>query len=214
MRVFRMTYRANGGGTKSTRKWAVEFRDHRETLRRLAGFTDRAQTHELGRKIEKLVAARANGENPDSSLQGWFDSMPPRIRGKLAGLDLLNERQLASGNALLEHLKDFKASLEARGSTEKHVSQVIRRLERVFEDCKFSFYSELDAVKFTRYLDGRRRGEEKLSAQSFNFYLQALKQFCRWMVAERRAAESPVSHLKALNVRTDRRHDRRAFSED
>ena len=52
------------------------------------------------------------------------------------------------------------------------------------------------------------------SAQTFNFYLAAFKQFCRWMVRDGRASESPVAHLDGLNVRADRRHDRRALSVD
>ncbi len=51
-----------------------------------------------------------------------------------------------------------------------------------------------------------------IGAQTFNFYLQSLKQFCRWMHKFRRAHENPVSHLDGLNVRTDRRHDRRALT--
>jgi len=34
------------------------------------------------------------------------------------------------------------------------------------------------------------------------------------MVKDRRAAESPLVHLNGLNVKTDRRHDRRALSVD
>ncbi len=49
-------------------------------------------------------------------------------------------------------------------------------------------------------------------AQIFNFYLAAFKQFCRWMVRDGRASESPVAHLTGLNVKTDRRHDRRALT--
>jgi integrase len=56
--------------------------------------------------------------------------------------------------------------------------------------------------------------ERGISAQTFNFYLQAVKQFCRWMVRDGRASESPLVHLQGLNVKTDRRHDRRALSPD
>jgi integrase len=55
----------------------------------------------------------------------------------------------------------------------------------------------------------KKRG---ISAQTFNFYIQAIKQFCRWMVKDRRTTESPVVHLDGLNVKTDRRHDRRALT--
>ena len=78
------------------------------------------------------------------------------------------------------------------------------------------------ASRVMAYLDDLRqdrKGDDGgikpgISAQTFNFYLQAIKQFCRWMVKDRRAAESPLTHLTGLNVRMDRRHDRRALSVD
>ena len=50
-----------------------------------------------------------------------------------------------------------------------------------------------------------------LSAQTYNHYLKAAKQFTRWLVRERRTPFDPLAHLSRLNVRTDRRHDRRAL---
>ena len=64
-----------------------------------------------------------------------------------------------------------------------------------------------------RYLADRRTWDN-LSATSCNHCLRALKGFCRWMVDERRASESPVARLGALNVQTDRRHERRALTID
>ncbi len=53
-----------------------------------------------------------------------------------------------------------------------------------------------------------------LSVQTSNYYLAHLKSFCRWLVRERRLAESPVTHLQGGNVKTDRRHDRRELDVD
>jgi integrase len=52
------------------------------------------------------------------------------------------------------------------------------------------------------------------SVQTSNFYLQAVKQFCRWMVRDRRMGENPLAHLEASAARADRRHDRRELTED
>ncbi len=52
------------------------------------------------------------------------------------------------------------------------------------------------------------------SVQTSNFYLQAVKQFCRWMVRDRRAGDNPLAHLEGGNVRADRRHDRRELEAD
>jgi integrase len=51
-----------------------------------------------------------------------------------------------------------------------------------------------------------------LSAQTYNHYLTTLKQFTRWLARERRLSFDPLVHLSRVNVRTDRRHDRRALS--
>jgi integrase len=59
-------------------------------------------------------------------------------------------------------------------------------------------------------LRGRlRRGR---SAQTSNFYLQAIKQFCRWMMKHRRMGDNTLAILEAGNVETDRRHDRRELT--
>jgi integrase len=55
----------------------------------------------------------------------------------------------------------------------------------------------------------RDRLSRGASVQTVNFYLQAVKQFCRWLVRDRRMGESPLTHLQGGNVKTDRRHDRR-----
>jgi len=71
--------------------------------------------------------------------------------------------------------------------------------------------SGCDPAAVYKALDCIRRGA---SAQTFNYYLRAIRQFCRWMVKDGRASESPVAHLDGLNVRTDRRHDRRSLTVD
>jgi integrase len=57
--------------------------------------------------------------------------------------------------------------------------------------------------------EGLLRG---ISMQTSNFYLQAIKQFCRWMVRDRRMGDNPLALLEAGNVRVDRRHDRRELT--
>ena len=53
-----------------------------------------------------------------------------------------------------------------------------------------------------------------MSIQTSNHYLRAIKQFTRWLVKDRRASDDPLTHMAMLNVSTDRRHDRRPFSEE
>jgi len=115
---------------------------------------------------------------------------------------------------LSEHLKDFRQSLLDKGNTENHVELTHNRVKIVLKGCKFVFIADISASKVQRYLADLRNNGEGISAQTFNFYLQTMKQFCKWMVQDQRASESPLEHLKGLNVHTDRRHDRRTLEPD
>jgi len=54
-----------------------------------------------------------------------------------------------------------------------------------------------------------------VSKRTVNFYLSAAKHFCRWMVKQRRASESPIEHLDCVRVGVaDIRHARRALEPD
>jgi site-specific recombinase XerD len=52
------------------------------------------------------------------------------------------------------------------------------------------------------------------SAQTSNYYLLAVKSFCRWLAAEDRIAKSALGRLDPLDTATDRRHDRHELSGD
>ena len=60
----------------------------------------------------------------------------------------------------------------------------------------------------------RDRLSRGASVQTANFYLQAVKQFARWLVKDRRTGDNPLAHLQGGNVKTDRRHDRRELTEE
>src|SRR5262245_45863840 len=219
MRVFKPTRKTSSGTTVKYELWYLEFRTHADVVRRLAGFTDKKQTEELGRRIEKLIASRANREAPDKALSEWLEGMPERIREALARYDLLSSRTMAASMPLAEHAADFEAALTAKGSTAAHARLVVSRLTKILDGRGFKYWSDLSAAAVQQFIAGERTkaanaetGERPIGVQTANFYLQAIKQFCKWMVRERRAGESPLAHLQGQNVRTDRRHDRRALS--
>jgi len=223
MRVFKQTYKdKTTGEKKKTSKWYIEFRDHNQIVRRWPTFTDKARAAELGRKIGMLVSCRISGDRPDQALAAWLETLTTKLQTKLADIGLLEGRYLAAAQPLSEHLADFRQSLKAKNNSERHVELVTRRAEKVIEGCGFVGWSSISANDVMNYLDGLRQDKKGkgdkvklgISAQTSNFYLQSIKQFCRWMVKERRATESPLAHLDGLNVRTDRRHDRRALTVD
>lgn len=225
MRVFKSTFRDRKGKTTKTSNWYIEFQDHRDITRRIAAYTSKSASEELGRKIDRLAAyARATGGQVEPALQEWLNSLPKATLTKLVKIGLVKTDRVAVNKPLSEHLADYVAALSAKGNSEKHIRLVESRVKRIFDGCGFKYWDDISASKVQSFLDGLRQGEEKdgedeeesgadgISAQTFNYYLQSLKAFCRWMIKDRRAFVSPISHLEMLNTRVDRRHDRRPLS--
>jgi integrase/recombinase XerD len=112
---------------------------------------------------------------------------------------------------LAEHLNDFEASLRNKGDSEEHVQTTLQRARAVVDGCGFRFIADLSASRVQAFIAELRR-QQDLSIQSCNFYLSAVKQFAKWLVRDRRTADSPLAHLSGGNVKLDRRCDRRALT--
>ena len=214
MYVFRQQYTDRKGQTKLSKKWYVEFNDHLDSTRRLPGFTDKDSTKELGRRLEKLVAVRSVGDVPSGDLAKWLETLSPSLRDRLAVWGLLDSKSVASSKPLIGHLDDFHESLIGKG-TERDTANLVRsRVRKIFDGCKFKFYGDIQpsaVVNFLTKLRTSKQGESEqgISIQTSNFYLAGIKQFCKWMVLDRRAGDNPLAHLAGQNTQTDRRHDRR-----
>ncbi len=194
-RIFRQKYTAKDGNGRrvgrQSRKWYVEYVDADRIRRRVPGFTDKPATQQLASDLEKQAAREASG--------------------------LVDKFAEHRKRALSEHVDDWREALVAKGTSQKHANLLSGRVGRVLDGCRFTYWPDLSASRVQTYVAALRTDTEDkrgISAQTFNFYLQAIKQFCRWMVKDRRATDSPVAHLDALNVATDRRHDRRALTPD
>ena len=214
MRVFRAQYKDKKGQRRESQKWYLDFFDANGIRRRLPGLPDRRGTEAMGRMLERLVCAKQGGEQPDRQLTEWLENCSAPLREKLGTIGLLSTERVAGGKPLSEHLADFKAVLLARGNTELHAEKTHRRASNVLEGCGFVSWSDISGSKVQRYIAGLRTGPEGLGAKTCNYYLGAVKSFCRWMVQDRRAAESPLAHLKPVNARADVRRERRALEPD
>lgn len=216
MRLIKKTYKdPKTNQVKELKKWYIEFKDHNEQIKRLAAFSDKARSTELGRKVDSLVFCRITGEQPDPTLNQWLETLPGPLRDRLGKLDLLDGRRLAACKVLTEHLEDFKQSMLNRDVSERQAIQVYKRALKVMKACKFTTWSDIQPEPVLKCLhDWRNTKKKPIAAQTSNFYLQASKQFCRWMVRDRRATESPLAHLEALNVKAHPQRERRAFTSD
>ena len=175
-----------GGGKTVTRqsgKWHIKYADADGIERRVVGFTDKMATVQLAASLEKEAAlAKA----------GVVDRFKEHRRRPLA-----------------EHLSEYKANMLHRGTTGKQARLVHKRVKAIIDGCGFMYINDISPSKMQRYLADRRQGG--LSIRTSNFYVQAMKQFCQWMVADNRAGENVVAHLKGQNPNVDLRHSRRSL---
>jgi len=216
MRLFKAAYRDRHGNKCKSQKWYIDFSDNQQIRRRIPAFTNRDQSEALGKKVEKLVVCKLNTESPDRELSEWLAHIPQRLRIKLAKIGLLDKRRVAAGKTLSRHLEDFRKSLEV-GNTPTYAKTTYSRVRRVFDTCGFVYWSDISAsevkqtiskfrktVQTVSIIDGNKVKDSKdlgeISTKSKNYYLQAVQQFCRWMVLDRRASESPVEHLDRLEI--------------
>ena len=218
MRVFKTTYKDRKGRTKEAARWYVEFRDQLDTVRRLPAFESKAASEEMGRNLDKMVAFhKSSGGQTDPALTRFLTGLEARTRDSLVKIGLLAPDRVATAKMLAEHLADFAGALKAKGNSAFHVDVVVGRARRVFDACGFRFFGDIAASKVMEHLRTLRTDTDKkrsMSAQTFNHTLQACKQFCRWAVKDRRTLDNPLAHLDGLNVKTDRRRDRRALTVD
>ena len=117
---------------------------------------------------------------------------------------------------LSEHLEDFHQSLLAKGNTKKHAQITKYRVKTVIKGCKLSFWNDFQASKVQKFLTGLKKAEKGISVKTCNYYLKSVKQFCKWMVQDRRADESPLEYLKFDTVKKiiDEEHPRRVLELD
>jgi len=114
---------------------------------------------------------------------------------------------------LKDHLEEWKASLEASGRPPHYIVQKQGRAKKAFDGCGFLRTQDMNAERLEAYLYALRQGEDKLSIQTTNDWLQAVRQFCRWMVANSRMERDPFTRLRPGNVKAGLTLRRGEFSE-
>ena len=97
---------------------------------------------------------------------------------------------------LSEHLLNWQASLKASGRAEDYIALKRSRMQAVLDGCGWVFAADMAADRLETFLLDLRE-KEKRSVQTSNDWLQAVRQFCRWMVANERDRARPVRAAQA-----------------
>ncbi len=221
MRVFKATYTDKNKQKKRSEKWYIEFRDNHETVRRVPAFEDKRQSETLGRMIQKLINFKIAGETHDPQLSKWCENIPSKLSRYLIRIGLLDVHITLKAKLLDQHLNDFKDFLISKGNTKGHAIKTYNRAKTILDSSKAVSWTDISASGIQNVLANMRKPTIKnettvkgISAKTSNYYLQAVKQFCRWMVQDRRANENPLKHLKQINSKIEEGRKRRALSPD
>jgi site-specific recombinase XerD len=145
-----------------------------------------------------------------AAAQAMLHQIVQRVEREKAGLVDPTEEQRR--RPLAEHLREFDSYLRNRGVSDNQVGQNLTKLRKLVAARKWRLIGDITASGALEFLGQLRR--EGRSAQTYNNYLTAIKQFARWLVRDRRTPSDPLVHLSRVNTQTDRRHDRRALSQE
>ena len=180
-------YKRERDRNKKGAPYYVGYTDHEGKRRTRKGFTDRGLTEQLGAKLEHEVMLRRRGL-----------------------IDPVQEKLAAQKKVPVEgHLHAFEKGLAH--ATPKHVKLTMTRVRRIVEGCGFATIGEIDGESVEQFLVDLR-ADEDLGARTYNHYLQAFGEFCKWLVETGRLTANPIARLDVLNAATDVRHKRRALS--
>jgi len=164
------------------------------------GCRDRAATEALARKLEADAMLRREGV-----IDAKADQYAKAEARPLVDRD-------AEGKVIDGHLADYHAALLAKGVTRDHADLVRTRANKVLRLAKAEQISHVAPSAVQGAIATIR--QEGKSLQTCNDTLRAIKQFSRWLWRDGRAREDVLVHLTGFNVALDRRHDRRALTDE
>jgi len=174
-------------GEKTAKKsqcWYIQYRDSDGKWVRMKAHKDKAASQTL---LGKIVQEAERGN---------YDKYLKHSRRPLA-----------------EHLQDFKQAL-ANSGTAKNAELKTARIQRILDAGKIFYIKDLSASavqetisSFRKIVANYRSGRRKetvlpdlISSKSKSHYLKAIKQFCCWLVKDRRAAENPLAYLTSGRI--------------
>ncbi len=111
-----------------------------------------------------------------------------------------------------QHIQDFRNHLEAKIRSESHISETVRLINNIVNECRLQILADLQSAddRIEHYLTERRLNG--VSHRTVNADLAAIRAFCRWLIQRDRIQRDPAAALGCLNVAEDRRLVRRSLS--
>jgi hypothetical protein len=163
---------------------------------------------------DRIVRVQSTGCRDETAARGVLADLERRAELVKAKVLTSAEDRIAKHQAtpLPQHFEAFEQHLQSKGRTVKYRGEAHRRLLRLAADCSFAFLADLSRERLERWLAAR--AGDGMAAQTRNDYLTVIGSFCNWCVASGRLIHNPFTGTARSNVKTDRRHLRRAMAEE
>ena len=175
---------------KKTGKYKIAYYPRPHVRRIITGCHDLKGTQAIARKLE---------DEARQIRRGVIDTKAERLSHSEA-------------LPLADHLTAFVTMMRGKGVTENHVKRTEAFIKGVVEACGFKAAGYLDAAKVSAHVaDLKANGKH---TRSINARLTAIKSFTRWLFRTERMRTDPMMQVAKLNAKADRRHVRRALTDD
>lgn len=155
MRIYQPEYKgADGRYAKKVSRWWVVVIDHNGARRKFAGSANRAQTEELGRRLQELADYRKSGLPLPAELTRWLQSLPRSLLEKLLRFGWIEPMLAASGRPLIDLLEDWTAAMHKRGCEPRYIRQAHNDVLQVIQACRWTYVSDINAADLQSFLLG------------------------------------------------------------
>jgi integrase len=106
----------------------------------------------------------------------------------------------------------YRDFLTNKGNSPDYVKLTSSRIAKLFDACRFAVIADISEATVSTWLAEQRA--QGMSLQTSNYYVVAIKGFCRWLLRDRRTGDNPLIHLSGMNSQTDRRVERRSLPDE
>ncbi len=124
------------------------------------------------------------------------------------GLILPKSVRDAAQRNLAEHLQDFLGDGRRLGLSEKHLSNLEFRVNRLIAECRWHTAKDVSADSFQTW----RCGKPELAPKTINDYLEAARCLFNWLIKNGRVQANPLVTVGKVKTEGRQTRERRSFT--
>ena len=196
-------YKTYAGGRKS-KVARIVFRDHENILRELSGYASKRASQELDRLCHRIVEHRMGGLSLTTDEVYRLRDLDDKRKQKLAKWGLIDAMIAVASSDIMALVDEWEKSKKHEGVKPRwfEKSERVRRLLDGAGLVSWVDACRVDAPERVRAWLSTHRRSEKIGEQTEQHYIQAVKQFVRWVRVARWAPESPIETIAGkVNVK-------------